>query len=204
MAFNIVLHFIYEIPCEKYGPDIATISRALDCLPKYGLSLPPTGSDIWDLLLRQAPSDPFRVYAIGASIPLDSLCILASQYTLNTSPSTVTEADALTMGPIYLRRLSFLHLGRQEALRRVLKILPDEHLPTVSCPRAAQNSLRWAWQAAIGEILLQELPQNTSAGRLSSTFGRVSGMTTCVQCKENVQTQISRMMQSWAMVRQTI
>jgi len=55
-------------------------------------------------------------------------------------------ADAI--GPIYLKRLFFLHFGRSDALRRVLLPPPNLHTPTTSCDFSDQKKLTRAWALA--------------------------------------------------------
>lgn len=135
---------------------------------------------------------------------MDSVCTLASQYTLTTPLSHVTETVAVTTGPSYLRRLVFLHLGRTEALKRILRRQPVPHDATPSCGEAGRKWLSTAWLAASAEIALQENPQAVSAGTLISTFGPIGSGTTCPHCKEILRERIATMLQEWVVVKRTI
>lgn len=190
-------------PCERYGPSVAVISQALGALATYGLQPPSAAHDIWTILLRQAPQEPLRVYALGAAHSIDSLCTLASQYTLTVPLSDITEADALAMGTIYLRRVFFLHLGRQDALRRTIRTPPPLHDDDDTCSVASRIVVRQRWLAAVGEILTGPQPQNTESGLLIARFAPLAALP-CQKCKDSTQDRIARMVQEWAKVKRTI
>lgn len=190
-------------PCERYGPTVQTISQALRSLQAYGLSTPSLYHDIWAVLLRQAPHSPHRVYALGAAHAMDSLCTLASQYTLATPLTELGEAEATAMGAIYLRRFVFLHLGREEALRRTIRTPPPSHEDTETCSNDARMAIRQGWLATVGRILTGVQPQNTESAHLISQFAPLAALP-CQKCKENVQGRIASMVQDWARVKRTI
>jgi len=203
-VFNIVLHLVYGISCDRYGPDVDTLSEVLTALPGYGFKSPEPSSEFWVLLLNQAPLDPLRVFSIGANPAMESVCCLASQYTLTIPLSALTESDALTTGALYLRRLFFLHLGRLEALKRIIKAPPEQHPPTATCSLDDQRPVLVAWRLAICNTLMEDLPQNTAASALVATFAPVASVTTCPPCKASVLHRVTEIMQEWAMVRRTI
>jgi len=203
VVFNLVLHMIYGMSCERYGPDVETVSRALGCLPAYGLRAPGQDHDIWSILLRQAPLHPLRVYALGGAHAIDSLCTLASQYTLAVSLTDLTEDDAMNMGAIYLRRIIFLHLGREDALRRTIGTPPAGHDTSESCTQVAQAAVRRGWLAAVGDVLASSQPQNIESGALLSKFAHLAALP-CSTCKELVQGRIAGMIQDWVKVKRTI
>jgi len=203
VVFNLVLLMIYGMSCERYGPNIETISQALGCLSAYGLLAPAPNHDIWAVLLREAPSQPLRVYALGAAHAIESLCKLASQYTLAFRLTDVTEADVINMGAIYFRRLTFLHLGREEALRRTIRTPPPGHDINDGCSQASQAAVQRGWLATVGEVLTSPDPQNFEAGALLSMFAPLAALP-CSKCKKAVQGRIAGMMQDWAKVKRTI
>jgi len=204
-TFSVVLHMVYNIPLKPHSADLDTIRAALGCLEKYGCSVPENDSDIWTVLLEQAPANALSVYGIGATYSSDdSLCTLASQYTLSSSLTTLTEADSLLMGPLYMRRLFVLHIERLEELKNILRVLPDQHPPTADCPPISQSALRSQWEASIANILMQDCPQNTQTSDLVENFGPIFDATACHICKESINSHISWMVQDWARVKRTI
>jgi len=204
IVFNVILHIIYSMSSERYAPDLETVAQVLSCLEKYGVPALTPNHEIWATLLRHAPSAPLRVYVLAACYAMDSVCILASQYTLEVSLGTVTEADALTMGAIYLRRLFFLHLGRVEALKRVIKAPPEGHPIAPNCSLDAQRAIVRGWRMATASVMLADLPQNTSTNTLITTFGPLKSGSMCMKCKDLVQLRMTAMVQAWAEVKRTI
>jgi len=200
IVFNIVLHMIYsKIPSTRYGPTIETVEEALGVLPKYGIPVPEDESDIWSILIAHAPEHPLRVYGIGAANASESVCIQASPFTLGISLGFLTEADALTMGPDYLRRLTFLHVERVEALKEIISKPLEEH---GDCTVRLEVSL--AWREAAAQVLLAQQPQNLPASTLVATFGPVATAARCYQCTGIMQTRISTMCREWNSVPRTI
>ncbi|KAG8924858.1 hypothetical protein FRC00_004627, partial [Tulasnella sp. 408] len=198
---NILLHVTYSISAQKYGPRIDVISGALTALVKYGLPVPEVDSELWALLLRQASEDPVRVYALGASYGAENVCIGASEHTLKISLSSLSESQAIDIGPLYLRRLFFLHLGRVEALKRILGASIGDHPPTASCSEEGRDTLQRNWRAARAEILSTDLPQNTSRADMLSTFGPIFSSTVCMQCKEQLQRRVEAVIGDWGKIK---
>ncbi|KAG8923949.1 hypothetical protein FRC00_005661 [Tulasnella sp. 408] len=204
VVFNIILHLTYGMACGRYGPSIEVISNALEAMPRYGLPTPDPTNEIWTVLLRQAEVDPLRVYSLGAAHAVDTVCIQSSEHTLNTPLSNLSEADAMTMGAIYLRRLFFLHFGRVEALKRIVGPPPDTHADTTVCSEMVQRNVKKAWKAAVAELLLAETPQATAVSALVSAFGPIANSTQCLACKEKIQERIASVVQAWGNVKKII
>ncbi|KAG8905801.1 hypothetical protein FRB99_008226 [Tulasnella sp. 403] len=204
VVFNIVLHVIYDLSFERYGPTLDTVVEALSCLAHYGIHTPDQYSSIWNALAQYAPTDPIRVYSIAAYYGVDSVCVTASQYTLGISLTIITEGDALTMGTIHLRRLTRLHIGLHDTLKRVIAWQPFDHKPKEGCSADSRQLLKSAWQNSAVDILLQDLPQNTSNNSLASAFSPLSTMPQCSPCKRHIQMRIATVLQDWAMARRTV
>ncbi|KAM5543255.1 hypothetical protein V8D89_003129 [Ganoderma adspersum] len=158
---NIVLHVVYGISCAHYHPGVSTLIAAIDVMAKYGL--PPCrhvtpSTPLYALILGQAPVQPIAVYALAAAYDLDDLAVPASSHLQSFAPRTLTDDLAIRMGPVYLRRLLFMHLGRLEALKRLLRASPQLHPPTLSCDFAAQKKLTRAWTLASASLAWDARP----------------------------------------------
>lgn len=195
---------VYDIPCGRYGPTLDTISQVLGSLPKYGIQPPSTTSDIWTMLRRHALGDPYYAYALCASAAVEEHCIYVSQLTLSLSPNHITEAEALMIGPIYLRRLCFLHLGRQEALRRIIAAELPEHEPVPGCSQDVRNLVKLRWDAAVAEVLLRQESQNLSPGEIMTVLGSVRAAIPCAICQGSVTAHMRACVEQWASVKKTI
>ncbi|KAG9001058.1 hypothetical protein FRB94_004951 [Tulasnella sp. JGI-2019a] len=205
IVLNLTLHLIYDMSFARYPPDIETIAQALTSLRKYGIAVPADPSaEIWSTLLLSARSNPIRAYSIAASHGVASVAKSASRYTLSTSLDTVSEGDALTMGPIYLRLLFFLHVGRQTALLRVIRTPPKEHLPTAACSISAQHRVVDAWSVVVAAITSGRRSHGTSSVALLEAFSPLIDKNTCELCRENAQSRISEMTEAWLAIRTTI
>ncbi|KAG8905236.1 hypothetical protein FRB99_000403 [Tulasnella sp. 403] len=204
IVFNIVLHAIYNLPFERYGPSLDTTAKALSCLAQYGIHLPDKNSSIWDALAKYASTDPIRVYTLAASQGADSVCVTASQYTLGASLTEITEDDALAMGPLPLRRLTLLHIRLCDTLKHIITWQPIDHETSETCTVVSRKALQSAWQNSAADILFQDLPQNTTNGVLTSAFCPLSTMPQCRSCKRQIQMRIATVLQDWAMVKRTI
>ncbi|KIO19829.1 hypothetical protein M407DRAFT_82330, partial [Tulasnella calospora MUT 4182] len=203
-VFNIFLHVIYGLPFHRYGPTLAIMSEVLGALSKYGAPSVQIDSDIYTFLRKNIHTNPLQAYAIAASSNLEGVCVAASEKTLGLSLSGLSEADSILMGPQYLRRLFFLHLGRINALRRVTDAPPQGHSEVSSCSAAQRRHLQHLWNAGKGTLLMRPFPQNTSVQDLVVIFGSLIGETSCLECRAQIQARIGRLVQDWSRVKRTI
>lgn len=191
-------------PVRRYLPPLDVLGQALACLARYGIASPETDSDVWSLILEQAPHHPMHAYAICAGHAPESICVSASQYTLSTSPDSLTEADALTMGAIYLRRLFFLHLGRRDALKRVVQETPQHHSPRLDCSLQDQLAVMRRWELAVADVLVLPLPHNTPVEDLQQTFGSIAETTECMTCRSLIIGRTRDVCTAWLGIKRTI
>jgi len=203
-TFNVIMHVIYEMPITRHAPSLETLGEALGCLDNYGIPLPGISSDVWGVLFRHAQSQPMRAFAIAASHSMEPVCVLISQLTLEVSLSSLSEADALVMGCIYLRRLVFLHLGRREALKRVVKEPPNRHAPNSSCSKKDQDAISRAWTIGVADVLIRDMPHNMPLDTLIEAFGPVVHVTHCDTCRNSTRERISKLLAEWLAVKRTI
>ena len=150
-VLNVVLHTAYGLSCATYQPTIDILAAAVDAMATYGL--PPRehiapSTPLYALILAQAPINPVIAYALAASHDLYSLAVPISSHLLPYPLHTLTDELAEKIGPVYLKRLFFLHLGRLDALRRLLLPPPHPHPSTEDCDFADQKCLTRAWALA--------------------------------------------------------
>jgi hypothetical protein len=137
--------------CVHYSPPFATLATAVERLPVYGISpklviLP--ANPTYASLLSQAPIFPLELYALAASFDLYDLAVATSSHLLSFPLATLSDEMAERIGPVYLKRLFFLHFGRSDALKRVLLPPPHPHAPTAWCDFNEQKKLTRAWALA--------------------------------------------------------
>ena len=150
-VLNIILHVVYELSCAHYHPALDTLMSAVDAMDVYGL--PPKrhivpSSPLYAYILSQAPMQPIVVYALAAAHDLYELAVPVSSHLLSFALHTLTDDLAVRIGPVYMKRLFFLHLGRLEALKRLLLPPPHPHPPTQGCDFTEQKKLTRAWALA--------------------------------------------------------
>lgn len=151
VALNILLHTIYNMSAVHYAPSPQAVIAAVESLGKYGLSvrtyLAPA-SPLSTLFLGTAPQAPIEFYALAGAYELSHLAVPISSFLLSYSLASLTDELVVKMGPLYLKRLFFLHLGRVEALKRLLLPPPQPHVPTSNCDFTEQKKLSRAWALA--------------------------------------------------------
>jgi hypothetical protein len=151
VVLNILLHTIYNMSAVHYAPAPEAVIAVVETLEKYGMSVqtylaPP--SPLCTLFLGTAPQAAIEFYAISGAYDLPHLAIPISSLLLSYSLASLSNELAVKMGPLYLKRLFFLHLGRVEALKRLLLPPPQPHVPTANCDFTDQKKLTRAWALA--------------------------------------------------------
>lgn len=151
VVLNLILHAIYDMSCAHYAPSFSALETAVNGLRVYGVSLYDhlaRGSHLYTLLLSHAPLYPLDLYALAASYDLHDLAVATSSHLLSFSLSSLTDEMAMRIGPVYVKRLFFLHFGRADALKRLLLNPPHPHAPTAWCDFTEQKKLTRAWALA--------------------------------------------------------
>ncbi|KAG9221410.1 hypothetical protein CCMSSC00406_0008334 [Pleurotus cornucopiae] len=167
-TLNVILHAAYNAPCSQFAPSTDTLVEAIDLLPEYGIApcsciyssspTSPTPSRLYSLLLSHAPFHPLPIYTLAAHHALEDLAVASSQHLLSTQFHMVSDHVAIRMGPIYLKRLAFLLLGRVEALKRLIVEPPPLHAPTGMCSGFEQKRLARAWTLAVASLVWDARP----------------------------------------------
>ncbi|KAL4258452.1 BTB domain-containing protein [Pleurotus pulmonarius] len=205
-VLNVILHAIYDMSCAQYSPSYEVLATAVERLPLYGISpasriLPTT--HLYTLLLSHAPLRPLELYALAASFALDALAVATSSHLLGLHLSSITDELALRMGPIYLKRLFFLHFGRSEALKLLLLAPPHPHPPTPTCDFTKQKSLTRAWALASAYFAWDARP-DTSTSALETALQPLQEQLTCEVCRATLKERIKGVVVQWSIVKRTI
>ncbi len=151
VVLNILLHTIYNMSAAHYAPPPEAVIAAVESFETYGLSVRTymaPASPFATLFLCTAPQAPIEFYAFAGAYDLNYLAIPISSFLLSYSLASLTDELAVKMGPLYLKRLFFLHLGRVEALKRLLLPPPQSHVPNAYCDFTEQKKLTRAWALA--------------------------------------------------------
>ncbi|KAG8684278.1 hypothetical protein FRC08_013776 [Ceratobasidium sp. 394] len=205
-VLNVMLHIVYGLPMERFRPDLQLLCHALSELATFGYqpsNLVTLHSEIFRILVAHSKTYPLVVYALAAGHQIEQLAVACSPNTLGVELSEVTDELASIMGPIYLRRLFFLHLGRTDALKRLLLEPPAGHPPLPTCDVENQKSLTRAWALAIAYMAVEGRP-DTHPAMLNNSLSTLGEHLECPRCRESLADRIRSVVQQWAAVSSTI
>ena len=160
-VLNIVVHTIYGMSVLEFRPSFEAISASLNALLRYGL--PPkrfagAGQPLYELIVFSAPLRPIDYYALAAKHDLEDAAAATSAHLLAFPLPTISDELATRIGPVYLKKLFFLHFGRIEALKNALLRPPDTHPETPDCSLEQQRCLTRAWALAAAHIVWDASP----------------------------------------------
>ena len=202
VVINVVLHTLYDLSCAQYTPTFDTLSKAIASMQKYGVTLKDRiapSTPLFALLTSYAPVIPLPLYTLAAKFDLYDLAAFISSYSHSIPLSSLTDEMAEEIGPVYLKRLFFLHYGRADALRRILASPPHPHPPTRECDLTEQKKLSRAWvlaSAYLGWDARPDLPNSEIEKALSPLGDHV-----CPLCRENLKVRIEKLEKQWADIK---
>ncbi|KZV71364.1 hypothetical protein PENSPDRAFT_684602 [Peniophora sp. CONT] len=205
-VLNLLLHALYELSAARYMPSIEDLATAVDVLELYGLSKKAYvchTSSLFQAILSHAPSLPLECYKLAAHADIEDLAVLVSPYTLRLSISKITEEDVVRMGPIYMKRLFCLHLGRVDAVKRILLPPPAQHLSTNICDGTSQRRLSRAWIMTVANMIWNLSP-NISAISLETRMGAIANEIECPECVEELSHRIKQLLIDLSLIERTI
>ncbi|KAG8752138.1 hypothetical protein FRC14_007303 [Serendipita sp. 396] len=204
---NLILHVLYDFDPSSYKPTLAQISILLDTLPLYGVDVIASfseGKNLFKITLDHSLVSGLETYALVCKHSLEVLAVKCSHNLLSTPLYSLTDEHCISMGPIYLRRLVFLHLGRLERLRSLLKPPPKSHTPSLLCDALDQRTrLEKPWKEAVNE-LCWDLRADTPLSQLQSILGPLVEKLQCGECQLEMKERIRGLFVDWTMVKTTI
>jgi hypothetical protein len=205
-VLNIVLHAIYDLSCVQYSPSFDTLVEAVSTLETYGVApqnaiAPDT--PLYDILLTHAAARPLELFALASQHDLYDLAVVTSSHLLSFSLSTVSDEMAERIGPIYLKRLFFMHLGRAEVLRNILLPPPYPHTPTSTCDYRQQKDLTRAWTLA-SAYLAWDARADLSTSAMESALSPLGDHLLCELCQAGLTERIKVLTTRWSMIKRTI
>lgn len=202
-VLNIILHAIYDLSCAHYSPPVDTLITAVEEMPGLGLPLKTLISPntaLYNLILSYAPLYPLQLYALAAHHDLSDLAVPISSHLLSFSLPQLEDSMAERIGPIYLKRLFFLHFGRMEALKRILLNPPHPHAPTSYCDFTDQKKLTRAWALASAYLAWDARP-DISTSAMESALNPLIEHLSCELCKQSMRERVKNLVVQWSVVR---
>ena len=222
VVLNILLHTIYNLSCAHYAPSFFALESAVTALKTYGVPLHSciaNSTHLYTLLMSHAPLCPLELYVLAASNDLYDLAVATSSHLLSFTLASLTDGMAERMGPVYLKRLFFLHFGRADALKRLLLSPPHPHPPTQWCDFTEQKKLTRAWALASAYLAWDARPGQSidypfqrfrflmlfltdlSASTMESALNPLGEHLVCDLCRDALESRIRNLMDSWSVVK---
>ncbi|KZV65680.1 hypothetical protein PENSPDRAFT_689667 [Peniophora sp. CONT] len=203
---NVLLHSLYNMSAAPYSPSPANVAAALDALHKYGMNpitFTAPHSPLFLLMIRLASMNPLECFAIAAERSMHDLLTAISSFLLACHLPDVTDEQATRIGPLYLKRLFFLHLGRMDALKRILLPPPASHPPSLTCDYVEQKQLTRAWALATAYLAWEAKP-DISIPSIEAALRPLGEHLSCAQCQGLLRERISNLVVQWSLVKRTI
>ncbi|SJL01904.1 uncharacterized protein ARMOST_05228 [Armillaria ostoyae] len=205
-VLNVILHTAYRMSCMHYSPTFDTLVAAVHQFPDYGIDvishISPT-TPLYSHLLSHAPLFPIDVYALAACHNLYDLAVSTSSHLLSYHLPGLTDDLVDRIGPRYLKRLFFLHMGRADALKRILLPPPHPHPPTPWCDFEEQKRLARAWALASAYLAWEARP-DLATSTLENALGPLAEHLSCSACKEALTVRVKDLVVQWSVVKRTI
>jgi len=206
VVLNILLHAVYNMSCAHYAPSFFALESAVTALKTYGVPLHDriaNSTHLYTSLMSHAPHYPLELFALASSHDLYDLAVSASSHLLSLTLASLTDDMAKRIGPVYLKRLFFLHFGRSDALKRLLISPPLPHTPTQWCSFTEQKKLTRAWALASAYLAWDARP-DLSANTMESALNPLGDHLVCDLCRDALIHRIKSLVDSWSVVKTTI
>ena len=192
-----------------FCPNLQTIRKTFGALTKYGCRLSEcisADSEIFvDLVSHVADPniDPLEVYALAALHGFEELAVECSYHALRIPVASIDEPNSITMGPLYLLRLSKLHEVRKATLHRLLLKPPELHNDVPLCDRKMKISVIQSYGLVAG-YLTWEAEADASPEWINSHFKAFISGIECEQCQHGIRTSVQNLLSTWNKVKKTI
>jgi len=205
-VLSIILHTIYDIPCPQCSPSFDTLVEVVSIMKTYGISpkhaITPSTS-VHGFLLGHAATRPLELFALASHNDLYELAVSASSFLLSMTLSTLSDEMAEQIGPVYLKRLFFMHLGRAEVLRKILLPPPYPHTSTPTCSYQQQKYLTSAWTLA-SAYLAWDARADLSTSAIESALSPLADRLSCELCRAGFNERIKELTLRWSTIKRSI
>jgi len=204
---NLTLCALYGLNPSGFNPTPALMTQALNFLIDHGIlpkdCITPT-SAFCESIRSLGVRFPLGTFMMVAYFDLEHLAMDVSRNLLNLPLHTITEEVALTIGPTYLRRLFFLHLGRVDRLKQLMFQAPEAHGPNKDCYDSEQRLLQRQWRS-LAVALAPEASPAMGPSQLHKAFLPITQKKSlCPDCQESAKRQLRSLIVEWNSVKSTI
>ncbi len=212
-VINVLLFAAYNRTPSTSVLDVSSTSLSEMCLAivalkTYGIPIQTSASEtslIYATFASFCPIAALQVYVVAASHSPDlhALAVYASQFLLSLDLSTISDDEAVEMGPSYLRRLFLLHIERVHEFKQIVVVLPRPHRSLPHCDDTNGMALKEAW-AFVTVYLLSNLwsgaSPSTSNSGIDDAMDSVIDKIACKDCKESLRNHCLALKQQWSLV----
>ena len=169
---NLALYALYDLNPSPFNPTPALMTQALNFLIDHGIlpkdCITPRGP-FCQALSTLGVQSPLETFMAAAYFDLEALAVDVSRNLLSLPLQSITEEIARTIGPSYLRRLFFLHLGRIDRLKQLMLQVPEAHGQNKDCYDSEQRLLQLEWRS-LAVALAPEASPAMGPSRLYTAF----------------------------------
>ena len=161
-VLDIVLHAIYDLPCDTHTPTFDILSAAVRTLHKYGAPVQAcleTDRPLGRLVLNRAPLNAVEAFAIAAENSVETLAVAISPYLLAVELDKIPiEPLGVRIGIVYYMRVHGLQERRNRLFKSLVAQSPYPHPLTPTCTSADRDALTRAWNLAVAALIMNSSP----------------------------------------------
>jgi hypothetical protein len=205
-VLNLVLHAAYGLSCAQYAPPFDVLADAVRACKLYGLEpdrVFAPGAPLCEVLMSHTPLRPMDTYVLAAQNKLHDLAVTASAHLVSFPLSSITDEMAEAIGPVYLKKLFFLHLGRADALKRLLLAPPAAHPPMPKCGYEERTKLTRAWALTAAYLAWDARPDVLPSTMEAAVRPLAQGLS-CDLCRAALEERMKGLVLQWTLVKGTI
>lgn len=202
-VLNILMHTVYNKGCAHFTPSLADLSLTLNILETYGMLaniLVAPGMPLYDNFRLHASQDALELYTVAAAHNLYDLAVYTSAHLLSLPLHSISDDHASRMGTYYLKKLFFLHLGRADALKRLLLPSPRPHTPAMDCNMVEQKKVSRAWALACA-YLTWDMRVDLAIADIEAALSSLESQVSCTRCKLSLRERVDTLTAQWSLVR---
>lgn len=212
LSLDIILRTAYQLDYDPPLPEWEPLSAAArTMLQRYKFRAPVAEDRLFAALLQHArlqdADRTLKVYALAGHLELEPLAVAASEGLLFLNLTTLTDDQAIEMGPHYLRRIFVLYSLREAALKRILGnadlLLLHADTPACTADDKTEAVLN-PWSLTASSIVLLAFGADLSTHAIEDAFAPIVQDCQCPECKETVAAHIKSVCAQWAAVQRTI
>jgi hypothetical protein len=186
-VINLALYALYDLNPSAFNPTTGLMAQALSFLIDHGI-LPKdcitSANPFCESIHKLGVQCPLETFTIMAYFDLEHLAIDVSRNLLDLPLHQITEEVALTIGPTYLRRLFFLHLGRIDRLKRLMFQVPEAHGQNKDCYDSEQRLLQLEWRSLAVALAPEATPAMGPSHLYKAFLPITQKKTLCPDCIE--------------------